>query len=380
MAWADSSTTPRTAAELETAVRSYTDTELAAAIATLVDTSDSRLSDERTPTDGSVTEAKIASGQNVTWLGATFSGTVPGSLNAVKFSMSGASSTSASVGGVLNVTTTGHTGAGIVVYSNRGSDAGGRLVSIWADNAAFNQSAFYCRYDGVANAVVIDNQGSGTSNVALTVTSTNTSDTALGITASCISRAALKITHNGSSSTGSAAAITIQLDGTTPATQGIFIDTAAGATGKFANWRVNGVEMVTVDMSGNADFAGTITSGGDTVLTERSETFSISGDVATMTGAHRLYLKNGGTIAEVRASVGTAPTGASLIVDVNRNGTTIYGTQANRPTIAASGNTATGGAASNGTFSAGDYLTVDVDQVGSTVAGADLTVTVWWTE
>lgn len=105
-------------------------------------------------------------------------------------------------------------------------------------------------------------------------------------------------------------------------------------------------------------------------------TFTVPGTLVVGTGKARYYVPTGRTISSVRASVGTAPTGASVIVDVNKNGTTIYGTQANRPTIAASGFTALGGAASAGTLVAGDYLTVDVDQIGSTIAGADLTVTI----
>jgi hypothetical protein len=104
--------------------------------------------------------------------------------------------------------------------------------------------------------------------------------------------------------------------------------------------------------------------------------FSKAGTLAVGAGTHRIYMEYAGTVTSVRASVGTAPTGASVIVDVNKNGSTIYGTQANRPTIAASGNTAVGGAASGAAFAANDYLTVDIDQIGSTVAGADLTVAV----
>jgi hypothetical protein len=97
---------------------------------------------------------------------------------------------------------------------------------------------------------------------------------------------------------------------------------------------------------------------------------------AVLTGQHRYYVESACTISVVRAAVGTAPTGASIIVDVNKNGTTIYGTQANRPTIAINGFTATGGTASVTSLAAGDYLTVDIDQVGSTIAGSDLTVIV----
>jgi hypothetical protein len=62
-------------------------------------------------------------------------------------------------------------------------------------------------------------------------------------------------------------------------------------------------------------------------------------------------------------------------VDVKKGGTTIFTTQANRPTITAGGNTATG-VPDVTAWNAGEYLTVDISQVGSTTAGANLTVTV----
>lgn len=93
------------------------------------------------------------------------------------------------------------------------------------------------------------------------------------------------------------------------------------------------------------------------------------GTVAVTTGVARQYLFLSCTLDSVRANVGTAPTGASLIAVVKKNGTTSLATA----TIAAGTNTVlvSGiGAA----LVAGDYLTVDVTQVGSTVAGSDLTV------
>ncbi len=104
--------------------------------------------------------------------------------------------------------------------------------------------------------------------------------------------------------------------------------------------------------------------------------FSKAGTLAVATGTHRLYApgEHTWTIAGVRASVGTAPTGASLIVDVNKNGTTIFTTQSNRPEIAISGFTDLSGTIEVNSLASGEYLTVDVDQVGSTVAGSDLTV------
>ncbi len=108
-------------------------------------------------------------------------------------------------------------------------------------------------------------------------------------------------------------------------------------------------------------------------------TFSKAGTLTTGTGTFRVYNDTGATltIKGVRTSVGTAPTGASLICDINIDGTTIFSTQGNRPTIAISGNTS--GKVTNmntTTIADGSYFTVDIDQIGSTVAGSDLVVQV----
>lgn len=112
------------------------------------------------------------------------------------------------------------------------------------------------------------------------------------------------------------------------------------------------------------------------VFTETAA-FSKAGALTVSTGTFRFPIKGGTySIDSVAAMVGTAPTGASIIVDVKKNGVTIYGTAGNRPTIAAAANSATVGAHSVTSVTTGDYLTVDVAQIGSTVAGSDLTVAV----
>jgi hypothetical protein len=105
----------------------------------------------------------------------------------------------------------------------------------------------------------------------------------------------------------------------------------------------------------------------------KTAAFSSSGPVAVKVGGGRYYIEEAVSIVKVRSSVGTAPTGTTLLVDVNKNGSTIFTTQANRPAIAIGANTATGTPQVTA-LAVGDYLTVDVDQVGSTLAGADLTV------
>lgn len=107
-----------------------------------------------------------------------------------------------------------------------------------------------------------------------------------------------------------------------------------------------------------------------------SVTFSYPGAVTVISGTARLYNDTGQsrTIASVRASAGTAPTGTALIVDVRKNGTSIFPTTP-RPQISVGANTGTA-VPDTTTWAAGEYLSVDVVQVGSSVAGSDLTVTV----
>lgn len=106
-------------------------------------------------------------------------------------------------------------------------------------------------------------------------------------------------------------------------------------------------------------------------------TYTVTDNLAVATGAKRFYVEGSTKIVGVRISAVTAPTGSSILVDINKNGTTVFTTQANRPAIAASANASSFTTNMDVTsLVAGDYLTVDIDQVGSTVAGADLTVTI----
>ncbi|MGL5910659.1 MAG: hypothetical protein ACRCZP_11700 [Phycicoccus sp.] len=110
--------------------------------------------------------------------------------------------------------------------------------------------------------------------------------------------------------------------------------------------------------------------------------FGADGPLTVRSGTARFYNDTSAPllISHVRAQVlTTGPTGAAIIIDVNRNGTTIYGTQSNRPTIpagSAAGTAVVGGAPSITSLAPGEYLSVDIDQIGSTVAGTGLVVTV----
>lgn len=111
-----------------------------------------------------------------------------------------------------------------------------------------------------------------------------------------------------------------------------------------------------------------------------TSTFSQAGALSVGTGTFKLPFTLAAEIVSIQLAVATSPTGADLIVDVNKNGTTVFTTQANRPTVPDGDANGVGAEAVPDVTSIaeGDYLSVDIDQVGSTVSGEDLTVVIEW--
>ena len=85
------------------------------------------------------------------------------------------------------------------------------------------------------------------------------------------------------------------------------------------------------------------------------------------------------TINDVFIYAATAPTGADIIVDVNKDGSTIFSTQGNRPTITAAGSSGTSETPDTTSVADNSYLDFDIDQVGSTIPGSDLLIVVSFT-
>ena len=104
--------------------------------------------------------------------------------------------------------------------------------------------------------------------------------------------------------------------------------------------------------------------------------FEQLGPLNTGGGVARIRFPFAATIIGVAATVGTAPTGQAILVDLNKNGTTMFTTQGNRPSIAAAANASSDAVPAVTAVAAGDDLTVDIDQVGSGVTGSDLCVIV----
>ena len=81
------------------------------------------------------------------------------------------------------------------------------------------------------------------------------------------------------------------------------------------------------------------------------------------------------TLTSVRANVNTAPSGSTILVDVNKNGSTIFST---RVSIDASEKTSVTAASafvlSTTSLANDDEITVDIDQIGSSTAGKGLKI------
>jgi len=103
---------------------------------------------------------------------------------------------------------------------------------------------------------------------------------------------------------------------------------------------------------------------------------TFGGTLSGISNPFRLYNVFGQTvtISKVFIAANTAPTGQNLIVDIHKNGTTIFTNQANRPTIVAGNNTGETTTIQVPSWAVSEYLTAELDQVGSAVPGSDLSV------
>lgn len=109
--------------------------------------------------------------------------------------------------------------------------------------------------------------------------------------------------------------------------------------------------------------------------------FIVDGELSVLDKNSRFYNTTGvtRTINQVFLAVGTPPIGSGIIVDIHKDGTTIFTDQGNRPEIQISGYTGFTTDIDVPSWSDNEYLTVHIDQVGSSTPGNDLTVHVKFT-
>ena len=116
--------------------------------------------------------------------------------------------------------------------------------------------------------------------------------------------------------------------------------------------------------------------GGTTV--QQQVTFGIVG-APTIGTSPRFYFTAAATISKVLLSAGVAPVGASLVVDVLKNDTTVFGVSA-KPSIASSGFTNYPGVTPDVTaVAAGDYLTLSVLSTGTSISGGEIVISIIYT-
>ena len=100
-----------------------------------------------------------------------------------------------------------------------------------------------------------------------------------------------------------------------------------------------------------------------------------STDLATGTGKVYFRMPYAGTLLAVKATVNTAPTGSTLICDINEAGTSVLGTKLSIDASEKTSDTAASAATITDSALANDAeITIDIDQVGSTIKGKGLKV------
>ena len=109
--------------------------------------------------------------------------------------------------------------------------------------------------------------------------------------------------------------------------------------------------------------------------------FSFGTDQSALSGGNgsQPYPYTGiGEVVYVRVVVGIAPSGADLIVNIKRNGASLWAAAGSQPTIAADAyDSGLFEPDQNESVSDGDIFTLDIDQVGSSTPGGFLTVVLY---
>jgi hypothetical protein len=97
-------------------------------------------------------------------------------------------------------------------------------------------------------------------------------------------------------------------------------------------------------------------------------TATFSGTLSVFNGTNRYYVPRNANVTDILMNFNGVPTGANVIVRINRNGVA----NANVPALA---NTIyTRNTTSSFTVASNDYLTMDIVQIGNTYPGSDMTV------
>ena len=140
----------------------------------------------------------------------------------------------------------------------------------------------------------------------------------------------------------------------------------------------NKIHLYAKDKSGVSTLYAINDDGTDYELSEGKPifTFTLQDTIPVQASATpQLIVHRSLTIVKAYVAIKTGPTGADLIIDINKNGTSIWNsTPANRLKIVAGATSGNEISFDTTALIEGDILTIDIDQIGSTVGGADLTI------
>jgi hypothetical protein len=124
--------------------------------------------------------------------------------------------------------------------------------------------------------------------------------------------------------------------------------------------------------------AGTVAAGDDARITAVEIGLACSDETTALTtGTAKVAFRMpyAMTLTAVRASVTTAPTGSTLVVDINESGTSVLSTKLSIDADEKTSTTAAVPAVISDSSLADDAeITIDIDQIGATIAGAGLKV------
>jgi hypothetical protein len=131
------------------------------------------------------------------------------------------------------------------------------------------------------------------------------------------------------------------------------------------------VTLIIPDQSGTIALTSLVGASAELVIACSDETTNLTTGTAKVT----FRMPYAMTLSSVRASVNTAPTGSTLVVDINEGGSTILSTKLSIDASELTSTTAATAAVISDTGLADDAeITIDIDQIGSTIAGKGLKV------
>lgn len=128
----------------------------------------------------------------------------------------------------------------------------------------------------------------------------------------------------------------------------------------------NSVGAVVADGTYGATVVGGVITGLSATNKGRQVSYTVP-TPAVAAGTIRLYNDTGSTwtLVSVRATLAVAAPSGATTVDVNKNGTSIFATSGDQPSITGGGTTNKVTTILTTSVADGEYLTVDVDAVGS---------------